>query len=243
MTWAKLDDSMWHNEKVLKLLELPNGLEALGMHMLALSFCADNMTDGVVEKSRLKALTGCTGQKVTALLGALKQVGMWSTQCPTQSGTQGGTQWHIHDFLEYNPSRAEVLAKRAIEAERQRRHRTRVTRDAPRDLIGPVPVPVRVINNPSLIEPVETVDKSSTSVAALATRLADFCEWGGIDEAHAVMSELSQWVDTMRLDELIGSLALLKNPPKRPRYLIPVARNWAAERGIAIPEASLRAIQ
>lgn len=97
MPWFRLDDSFDTHPKVLMA-----GNEAVGLYIRCGTYAARNLTDGFV------------GQEIVLLYGSdslaatLVRVGLWHR-------ARGG--WNIHDYLDYNPSREEVLAKRKIRSE------------------------------------------------------------------------------------------------------------------------------
>lgn len=90
MTWARVDDGFWRHEKIAGVSDA-----ALGLHLRALSYCCDQLTDGKLSKPALTML-GAKPSQVRELVMA----GIWD---------EGPV---IHDFLEYNESRVEVLDKR-----------------------------------------------------------------------------------------------------------------------------------
>jgi hypothetical protein len=75
-------------------------LPATGLFVLALSWCGRELTDGFIPCAQIARLAG---RNVPRLVGALVAVGLWDV-------VDGGYQ--IHDFLDYNRSRTEVLAER-----------------------------------------------------------------------------------------------------------------------------------
>lgn len=97
MPWFRLDDSFDTHPKVLLA-----GNEAIGLYIRCGTYAARNLTDGFV------------GQEIVLLYGSdslaatLVRVRLW------HRARQG---WTIHDFLDYNPSREEVLAKRKIRSD------------------------------------------------------------------------------------------------------------------------------
>lgn len=94
MPWAKVDDKLHAHPKAAKA-----GLEALGLHLLAMSWVAGYQTDGFVPWDFVL-------QKADeALVERLVNAGMWE---PVDDG------FRIHDWLDYNPSKAQ--AKRLAKA-------------------------------------------------------------------------------------------------------------------------------
>lgn len=92
MTWTKLDDAFWSNPKVEAI-----GNEAAGAYARMLSYCGDHLTDGRVSDQSARYITK---PKVLAALEAHGFV------------TRNGSGWLIPDYLEFNPSREQIEAKR-----------------------------------------------------------------------------------------------------------------------------------
>lgn len=108
MTWGKTSDDLYDHPKVLALAESELG-PAMGLWVLAHSWCSKHLTNGAVPERIVKRL----GSKKRFAL-ALVRVGLWEK---TADGFQ------FHDWLDYNPSATEELAKRQANRERVTRHR------------------------------------------------------------------------------------------------------------------------
>ena len=93
MTWARLDDGFWRNEKVIACPDA-----ALGLHVRAISYCADQRTEGRISKAALLILRA-KPSRVAELVDA----GLWD---------EIDGDYAVHDFLKYNPSVAESDSKR-----------------------------------------------------------------------------------------------------------------------------------
>lgn len=106
MAWARLDDTFYPHPKVRRA-----GNEAIGVHCRAISYSAGALTDGKIDRAWLSEVAGRSAAKVGR---ALVDSGLWELN---------GEGWVIHDYLEYNPSRAQVLEKRRAESERKARGR------------------------------------------------------------------------------------------------------------------------
>jgi hypothetical protein len=87
---------------------------AFRLHVSAICWCAENLTDGHISDRELTLVANIRGIKATAKL--LEEAGVWDR---TDEG------WVIHDYLDYNPSREQVLLERKRNAERQERFRRR----------------------------------------------------------------------------------------------------------------------
>lgn len=159
MTWLKIDDGFVDHPKVCGLSHA-----AFHLHVAALCYCARHLTDGLIPAViAVRLLHGITARHREELVNA----GLW---VPVDDG------WKVHNFLEFNPSRAKVEDERAQSAERQRKHRES-RRDNPVSN-GPVtrsrPDPTRTTGS-SLTEG-GAVDKSEN-------------ERAGVMEAKAVISD------------------------------------------------------
>ena len=133
MTWGKLDDGMAFHPKIVAA-----GNAAVGAWARMISWCSQPLTDGRVPAARALVISN-GGPAVIETLVAARLL----------DETEGG--YAVHDYLDYNPSREQVLAERAKWKKRQvsardtQRDTTRdTTSDAPRDTSSPVPVPVPV---------------------------------------------------------------------------------------------------
>lgn len=104
MAWGKVDDKLWGSPKWLATPPRARGLWVTG-----LSWCMDQLTDGLVPTHVLPSLGG-TRTDARDLVSAL----LWEE-------VDGG--WLYHDWHDYQPSREKVLKERAEAAERQKRAR------------------------------------------------------------------------------------------------------------------------
>ncbi|MFJ3289946.1 hypothetical protein ACIPMW_32260 [Streptomyces sp. NPDC086669] len=109
MPWVKLDDRFPSHRKIALLSD-----RAFRLHVSAICWCAENLTDGRIGDRELALITRVRGVKATAK--QLEDAGLWDR---TDDG------WLIHDYLDYNPSREQVLLERKKNAERQERFRRR----------------------------------------------------------------------------------------------------------------------
>lgn len=126
MAWSRLDDGLDEHVKVEALLDEDElrGLAAVGLWTLTLANSARRLTDGNVSTRTLKKLAPRHGQ---ALAELLSEVGMYEVD--------GG--YRIHDYLHFNPSRAETEEKRRRDSERKQAGRSdRNPRGIPPDSNG-----------------------------------------------------------------------------------------------------------
>lgn len=111
MTWAKLDDRFHSHPKALRAWEREPA--SLGLYLLALSWVAANETDGHVPSEWINRQVPVQLDR-DRLTETLKEAGLMEPN---------GEGWLIHDYLDYNLSRADIAKKRKADAERQRRSR------------------------------------------------------------------------------------------------------------------------
>lgn len=107
MPWGRLDDSLYDHPKLDELGS--QRLPAIGLWTLCISWSNRYLTDGHVPGGRIVGLGG-----TKALAERLVSAGLFEV-------VDGGFQ--IHDFLEFNDSREEVIARRATDREKKRRQR------------------------------------------------------------------------------------------------------------------------
>ena len=97
MPWGRVDDTYYDHAKVRKLPR-PIRNAASGLYWRAISLCNRQMTDGVLTQEDIDLIDG-TPEEVQALVRA----GLLERH---------GKRWQVHDYLEFNKSRAEIIALR-----------------------------------------------------------------------------------------------------------------------------------
>lgn len=133
MPWLRMDDGFTTHPKVMGL-----SLEAKVLWMYSLGHCAHELTDGFVQSRVVPALAGLAGlADPSAASDELVASGLW------EASPLG---YQVHDYLEYNPSRAEVLAER--EKAKVRMQRTRCSGEVRKNLPDPGPGPGPVPGSP-----------------------------------------------------------------------------------------------
>lgn len=128
MSWGRFDDRARENLKVRRA-----GTEAFALWTAAILWCCEHATDGRVPKELLPDVWRPIGERFDHAAVARVCV-------ENRLFIDDGDAYLVHDFLEFNPSKAEQEDKKRKAAERARRHRKRkagaVTRDATRDGMG-----------------------------------------------------------------------------------------------------------
>lgn len=110
MSWLKLDDQIFYNRKVAQC-----DTNAKMLYIVGLSYCANQLTDGFIPTGTLPLLAGMAGldwQIANQSAGKLLEVCLWFA---TPNG------WQIPDYLEYNPSREQVLHNQVVRSEAGKR--------------------------------------------------------------------------------------------------------------------------
>jgi len=105
MPWSKIDDRFYDHPKTVAA-----GTAGAGLFVLALSYCANRLTDGFVSAMMIRRLVADVDDPL-ALADRLVDAGIFER-------VEGGYQ--IHDYLDYNPPAAKVIADRAAAKERMR---------------------------------------------------------------------------------------------------------------------------
>jgi hypothetical protein len=111
MTWAKLDDGFVDNLKIQ-----PVGWAARGVWATGLAWCSRKLSDGRIS-AKAAAILEFPPEAVEELVAA----GLWHV-------ADDGNGWVVHDYLEYNPSKAEVVATRDAAKKRMGKVRDRRAR-------------------------------------------------------------------------------------------------------------------
>ena len=109
MTWARLDDGFHSHPKVKA-----TSLAGRGLFATAIAYSAQHLTDGFLREQVMLDMARLRHGRA-----ALREL----VEHELLDRVEGG--YAIHDFLDYNPSRADVQAGREGAKERQRRKRQR----------------------------------------------------------------------------------------------------------------------
>ncbi len=187
MPWGRLDDTLYDHPKLDALGSAK--LQGVGLWTLAITWSNRWLTDGAIPTERIKKLGGSV-----ALANRLVDAGLFD---------KTATGYQIHDFLEFNDSREEILAKRAQERDKKRRQRANgsahvdrdpndgrftplspqvspgdTPRDNPRDSLQPSPA----------TRPVPSRRSESRTPSAVPAR-----EAGGSSEPRLTKAQLDAW--------------------------------------------------
>lgn len=170
MPWVRFDDHFPLNRKVDGLSDT-----AFRLHVSAIFWCARNLTDGVVPEEDLEIVTARV-RAPARFSTELVRRGLWheagfqcdSEECPPP----GPNGWVIHDYWEYQPSKARVVADRAANAERQKNWRERNALHEPNNGSSN-----GVSNGGSNKTPSRPVPKESSTNSLTADQAAEFDEF------------------------------------------------------------------
>jgi len=108
MVWAKIDDQFTDHEKVVGL-----SLAAKGLWLCGLVYSARRLTDGFVSEDVVaRECYNAESDSLTwpELSNELVNAGLWE---------RADRGFQIHDYLEYNPSKAQVQAERTTLSEKR----------------------------------------------------------------------------------------------------------------------------
>lgn len=105
MAWGRIDDTYYRHRKTLALAPALRG-DAIALFWTAISWSNDQLADGLITIATVRMLGWDA-----AIADELVRVGSWEVA--------GVSEWQIHDYGVYNKLRAQVLAERKAEADRQ----------------------------------------------------------------------------------------------------------------------------
>jgi hypothetical protein len=109
VSWVKLDDDFFENPNTGPL---SNGAKLL--YLAGLTYCAKRLTDGKIDARGVKVVRAKTGAGAK-VIAELKASGRWE---------ENGSGYIVHDYLDYNPTAAKVLAQRKAAKERMSKARS-----------------------------------------------------------------------------------------------------------------------
>lgn len=162
MSFARIDDNYLDHPKCLEA-----GEDAAMLNIRAIVYCNKHLTDGRLPKSALSSIT--RKPKPELLVKDLVRVNLWEDH---------GDHWLLHDFLDWNESRSEVLTRRAAVKDRKKRWTERQAGTRSTDGDGTRSERVRnatsergsdaPLSSPLLSSPIETGTPHSPPAAAAA---------------------------------------------------------------------------
>lgn len=122
MAWARFDDAMREHRKTRKVLRAGGlrGLAAFGLHALGILHSSRYLTDGRLDSEFTEDVydIGKVKPKDQPILPLiLVEAHLW---VPGDEDS-----WTVHDYLDHNPSEADVLARRQREAARKAQQRAK----------------------------------------------------------------------------------------------------------------------
>lgn len=117
MPWVKLDDGFFDHPKALAA-----GPLGIAMFVAGLCYCSRHLTDGFIPAEAVPRLISLPPKQSARVSSDLVRAGLWRT-CP------GG--FIVHDYLEYQPSRAQVNAERQAARKRMHERREWVRQNSP----------------------------------------------------------------------------------------------------------------
>lgn len=219
MGWQKIDDQFGVSQKVIRIPRKRRH-QCVGLWTLAGNYASRALTDGRLEVHELDELDA-----KPADVDELVRVGLWhrhgdvcdSDRCVPAPG--GGVS--IHDYLRYNPSKAEVEAGR--EAERIRKASYRESKRSPNgtpaggDAASGHPVPSRPL-------PYDLTDSSESSPVLNGRDTTDSIELSPAVQALASQSGLTS------VEAIVTQIRKHTGRVVEPDRAVGIAR-WLLEKG------------
>lgn len=131
MAWGKIDDGMMDHRKIDAALDA-GGPWVMVVWLRGLCYVAKSLTDGEITPRVAKRLLADAEDPAGALEALLAPLagcehGLWEERA--------GSYW-IHDYLDYNPTRAKVLAEREAARKRQETSRAKRKGESPGESPG-----------------------------------------------------------------------------------------------------------
>ncbi len=107
--WVKLDDDFFENPKTGPLSK-----SAKLLYLAGLTYCAKSLTDGRIDARGVKVVRALA-EASAKTVAELEAAGRWE---------KNGNGYIVHDYLDYNPPAAKVLAQRKAARERMNEARS-----------------------------------------------------------------------------------------------------------------------
>lgn len=250
MTWVRLETGFFAHPKALAA-----GKDGRLLYIAGLCYSAQQLSDGLIPKAALPLIAIQAGTKPTAAR-ALLGVGLWEER---------GEDYLIHDYLAYQQSRENSEKRSAERSEsgkkgaRKRWQRDGSSHGSPmadpmanpmanewlsdgtgQDRTGQDRSPNSFSGASSRAKPAPNSEMGDQSLQdPLTARLTQVLTDGGNPPkngaAAKVIDHLRRHVDERDIDEHIGYLATLEQPPRDARYLLTCMQRWGRQHDITIP--------
>lgn len=172
MAWVRIDENAMDHPKVAGL-----SAEAFRLWVQGLAHCQRFLTDGAINAVALKGLRSFSPKRADELVGAC----LWERR---------GDGIQVHDYLQWNESKAHVLHVRQMARERIRR-----LRGGKADARNAVTAGVQAENEPrSFSGGVACISSASSEgregglgeTKSLTERAGEFCEWYADEHATII---------------------------------------------------------
>jgi hypothetical protein len=193
MTWVKLDDGYPDHPKIT-----PVGPLGMALHTAAICYASRYLTDGFVPAAQIKKLIDLDGICIMSNGVSNPVTHQQLTDALTASGAfeeaPGG--FMIHDYLDYNPSAADVKAERAKNAAKQAAWKAAHAKKQPGNGVSN-PVSNGRITSSRTRSPINTTDTLVSVVTPyqLAEALATVCQMDFKPNKGRLLKEAKQLLD------------------------------------------------
>jgi len=180
MTWVRLDDQFADHPKIVGLSS-----NAFRLHVTGICYAAKHETDGMIPFAAAFVITA------RKAMSELTDAGLWDRE---------ETGFLIHDYLEYNPSRASLRAKRAADSVRKNggiapdANRTRpdpIPTRKPDPVPHPIPTGDSAAASDSLTACIQTYDSMMGSMATTPTISRKIADW--LEDNSGSAYDLVEW--------------------------------------------------
>lgn len=222
MTWFRCDDQLADHPKVMALGALRR--PALGLWTMCGTYSARHLTDGFVSRSVAMRYAE-SGRELRRLTDALVASGLFDE---VEAG------WSMHDYLDWNPSREQVMGRRVLAKEAGRqgglaKGKAGAKRDAKPNARSPLEPPdySRPVPNPS-----RSNERDAREPDAIEIGVRHLLNGGGTDrqietmqglaeqigDESAVLSVLGEWRDQPVRNRYGGALNELRDRAERRKH-------------------------
>ena len=225
MSWLKLDDQIFYNRKVAQC-----DANAKLLYIVGLTYCAHQLTDGFIPSGTLPLLAGMAGlewQIAKQSSSKLLEICLWVAR---------DDGWQIPDYLDYNPSREQVLHNKSVRSEtgklggqaKAKQIAKQIAKQNPGEILPPSPSPSpseeRGVARPPASKPVPAFPEHDPEWGAAISKL----ECVGPMTGNVLLELLALWPDLVNgkrawLDDAI-TLAQA-NGASSPAYAVRVLTN------------------